>query len=430
MKKRKLEKLQRKFFNPAPGTKYSPSPHYTRIVGNGNKSATNLLQKKIEGVDYKKAQLSTRGGDLKKRWYVYFYLWSDSDKKFVRPAPEYISNKQFPTADERITEGMAMVDFINELLASGEITLKSKAKPETELSISEKSFTIEQAVDVALEATKNDTDVSERTYYGYELTLLRFLKFCKKRKFETLDIKDLNKSMCLEFMSTYKNIKGKTYNIYLGDIRAVMKRLVDLEIIDINPFALLKNRKVIKLKKQIWQDEERLKYFNWVKDNEPGMYLIGRLVFYACVRPVEITRIKASFFQLDKFLLLLPGDASKNKRPDPVTINKDLAAELKQYLKGVPGDYYIFSKNLKPGPEKINRKVITDRFYWIRKKLGIPFEIKHYSLKHTFNSKMVEKKVDIYALSKHNRHHDIRQTMDYVTDLQIGADHVFLDPGV
>lgn len=391
-----------------------------------------MLQKKIEGKDYKKAKLSTRGGDLEKRWYVYFSLWSKTEQKFIRPAPEYISSRLFKTAEERKSEGKLLIDFFNKHLAAGNITLDEKTNKaiNEEKQISKRIYTIIEAMEIALLTTKNDSDVGERTYYNYELTINSFIAFLKKRKYDQLSINELDKSICLEYMnSAYKNITGKTFNIYLGDVRAVTRRLVDLDIIDANPFSLVKNRKVIKKRKQIWADEHKDLYFKYVKENDLSMNLIGMLNFYACLRPVEITRLKKKYFILEKNLLIIPGDSSKNQEPDPVTLSTTLVDELKLYLEKLDPEEFLFSINLKPGKTLINRKVITDRFAVIRKKLGIPKEIKHYSLKHTFNSKMVQKKVDIYALSKHNRHHDIRQTMDYVTDLQTEADEFFIDPG-
>ena len=406
--------------SPVRGTNLTQSLYKSSDCVNKNLTATNLQQNEIP---YKEAKLSDAGGDLSKRWHVYFSIWSDKEKKFKRKQ-EFISSKDYPTRAARTRFANELIALFNDGLRKGNITLPEYRKK----SISRKNYSIEEGIEKALELLKSDTDVNEVTFKSYRLACEKFLQYIDSKSLKFLSITDIDKAMCFDFMSTaYSNITGKTYNSYLGDIRASFNRLMEADIIESNPFTLVRNKKVIRSKKKIWSDEDLKVFFEWTERNDLGMHVIGMLDYYSVFRPIEITRVRIGMLDLDNNVLWLPGDDAKNKKPLPVTLNNKIIEPIRRLIKGHDKSDYLISYGLKPGPIQINRKVITDRFYKLREELGIEFDIKLYSLKHTFNTKMAKSGANLYELSKHNRHYDIRQTEEYINDLLDGANPNFID---
>ena len=77
-------------------------------------------------------------------------------------------------------------------------------------------------------------------------------------------------------------------------------------------------------------------------------------------------------------------------------------------------DFYLFSEDFRPGPERRSEKFFRD--YWhlnIRKDLKLPKEYKFYSLKDTGITNMLKANTDILSVRDQARHSSILITDIY-----------------
>ena len=125
--------------SPVRGTNLTQSLYKSSDCVNKNLTATNLQQNEIP---YKEAKLSDAGGDLSKRWHVYFSIWSDKEKKFKRKQ-EFISSKDYPTRAARTRFANELIALFNDGLRKGNITLPEYRKK----SISRKNYSIEEGIE-------------------------------------------------------------------------------------------------------------------------------------------------------------------------------------------------------------------------------------------------------------------------------------------
>ena len=95
------------------------------------------------------------------------------------------------------------------------------------------------------EYLNDELNYSERTVKTYIESLKEFTSFLQKHHYSFFNInKDIANSYKAYLVS--KNYEAKTSSLYLSAVRAFYRYLVEIKAISSNPFAGIKNPKVIK----------------------------------------------------------------------------------------------------------------------------------------------------------------------------------------
>lgn len=79
------------------------------------------------------------------------------------------------------------------------------------------------------------------------------------------------------------------------------------------------------------------------------MFIAALLQYHCLIRPVELTRLRFKYFDLQKGVVNLPGDITKNGKPRRATIPKQSLHYLMELnFANYPTNYFVFGKGLNP----------------------------------------------------------------------------------
>lgn len=346
-------------------------------------------------MNYTLPQLRDQDGDLTKRWAVYWYV--DGQRKV-----EWISEK-IKDRKSRYLQAQKVIDEVTEQLQKGkkEIFIDSKKS-------------LVNLIDSALKWKK--LYVSVRTFQSYESITTKLVSWLKANMpgatLEQFTSFEANQFIEHHF-SSGKKYTAKTINCNIGYLYTVFERIGKTNAMPENPFKmekLLESDPDI----SIWNEDLKKKISNYLKKKHPDLFTILLLVYHCYLRPDEIRQIQAKNINLSKGTIKVSSKKGKSNCVKYPTISKQLSKILAAKIKDLAPDTYIFSKGLKPGKNPISRNMISMRFKKVREQLDIPAEYKLYHFKHTGNSEMVDKGLNVRDLQKQNGHSSLTITEKYL----------------
>lgn len=370
---------------------------------------------------YKLAQLYDAGGDLKKRWYVYFYVLDEKSNKYIRHR-EFLSTK-IKARPERYLVADELISAINELLLSGKLT--SKQPDLTKIELAEIVPGLQKAMD--LMELHRDGDLKH-----YRSAANRFARYCQKNKYTFL-VSELNKQICNQYLvSEYGQKSPTTYNNAIAFLSSVFSFAEEFYNLEGNPFKELKRRKQVEGETLPWPIPDLVTYLDHCKSNEKGLYIFSLLIFQSFFRLIDLERLRKLHCRLDENIIILPGSATKNRKTKPVTISNELKQLLIDHTKGLDADGFVFSANFKPGKEAWYTNAVREYFKPIKEKLKLADECTLYRLKHTGNTIADQVlQIDRRKIQQQNRHSSLQQTEGYMSRISHVADVDFVNfPGL
>lgn len=258
----------------------------------------------------------------------------------------------------------------------------------------------------------------KETYNGYKSYVKIMRKYIK-------DVRPLyycyqfDRRFCVDFLDYIFIERGngaQTRNNYLNFLRVFSGFLVDKGYLQAKP-----TDGISPIRKSLYKKERECipldvvgQIADYCKKKQPNFMFACYLLYYCFIRPVEMTRLKVRHFNLRDCTLTLPGELSKNKETNTVTIPK----KVLEYGVGIgvftaPMDDFVFSYKLKPGPEEIDPKLFRDYWSKVRKALKLKSTWKFYSLKDTGITEMLTRKMATIEVRDQARHSSLAITEIY-----------------
>lgn len=222
-------------------------------------------------------------------------------------------------------------------------------------------------------------------------------------------------------------ITGKTYNNYLINLRALFYELKDRKYIADNPFANHPKRKEEQKKRHAFIQEDSNLIADYVYKHHRQIYLAILLISHCGLRLSELRRLRARDVDLERGMIVLGGDQTKNRERAFITIPSVALDTLRSFeIDKVRPGYLLFGRDLQPHPkEAVGRNTISDRFREMLREmvkkglLGSMEGYTAYSWKDTGALAMVRSGMDILAIQKHLRHKSLDTTQRYLQSLGI-----------
>lgn len=302
-------------------------------------------------------------------------------------------------------------------------TYPTKAPEQIELDrLKELSFN--EALDFAL----SKCVVSSKTKLDYGTTVRFFKLAAEQTRFNykpIVEIKRQHIKLLLEHVKTERKWSNKAYNKNLGYLGAVMDRLLDWEIIEVNPAHNIKSLPVTEtIKYEPLTTEEKTIIREHLYLHHYRFFVFLMVVYHTGIRPKEILALKIKDISKDLSEIVIVPDLisenSKTKSIRKVPINQHLQLllrelQLQEYSKecfifGSPfqsglgnrgsskegrGTFHI--DYFKPSLTQIKRDTVTKLWKKIVKdKLGI--DKYQYALKHSGADDKILAGIDIDAL--------------------------------
>ncbi|TXC76093.1 tyrosine-type recombinase/integrase [Luteibaculum oceani] len=293
---------------------------------------------------YKIAKIYDAKGDLSQRWFAYFYTYDSKLNKLVRKR-EYVPNSL--NAEERYAALAKLVKSINKLLKEGKIINQApKQKAKKEIVI--------ESLELALERKKNYC--THRGYLSFRNALQHLKGWLKRNAFEKIYTTQFTKSHAIQYLRGTHQKRGwsaKTYNLQLGFIKTLFEDAIERDVIKDNPFARLKSLPMQQSEIILWNDYQKRTLANWVKENDPQLFIVVLLVYHCFIRPQEIVRLTIGDFDLGSDIIYIKGSQAKDRKSKSVTLSTQLIELLTPILRAYPKDYLLISRDLKPGKKQI-----------------------------------------------------------------------------
>jgi len=219
-----------------------------------------------------------------------------------------------------------------------------------------------------------------------------------------------------------KKVVAVTRNNYLQAMRLLFYVLVDREYIDKNPFAGLKKLKATQKRRKVFTKAERSIICNFLKGQNDELLLAISLCYYCALRPAEIRRLKIGDIDLQKGIITLDGEQTKNKDLATITMPNHLVEFMQEIrIKRYPAEYYVFSgPELKAGLTQCGTNRIAYVHKTVIEKLAMYDMLvdtdgkTFYSWKDTAARDMIEEGINAAALMKHFRHKSLETTQRYL----------------
>lgn len=222
----------------------------------------------------------------------------------------------------------------------------------------------------------------------------------------------------LDYVFVDRNNTIRTRNNYLSWLKTFCKYLLERGYISVDPTknystaqrrgGQLKNRDVI-------PDNILKEIKNWLMEHNKHYLLACYILHYLFVRPKEMSYLKVGDFNIRKKTLFLHGSNTKNHNDALLTMpDHVMKLMIELHVFDSPGNYYLFSDNFAPEPERKSEKSFRD--FWhhhVRKALKMTDRYKFYSLKDTGITNMLRANTDILTVRDQARHSSILITDIY-----------------
>jgi integrase/recombinase XerD len=357
-------------------------------------------------VDYRPAEI--RKGV---RWFVVYYAKNPVTNEMQRIR---LSIPPLKSEKDRMQYGKKIKDEINRKLSEGWLPFYTESYDANfkTYQFCKNKFLEQFALDVSRGFKRPDT---ERTYKSYLSMIELFLKV-KKRKLNF--IFEMNKVFVVNYLDYIlyerKNIP-RTYNNHLGFIKAFLNFCVSHGYLKENLALGIPKIKEIEKKRLLINAEVKQKIKN-IETINPHYFTVCMTTYFCFIRPSELSKLKVSNVDLSNSIITVPGDISKNKNTEIVTIPKALHTILANHLVNVNANSneFLFSLNdYKPGKLPINPKKIYDTWQKYLKLFKIEKSYQFYSLKDTGITDLLNSGVPSIKVRDQARHSELATTEKY-----------------
>lgn len=368
---------------------------------------------------YYEPSIYDAGGDLSKRWYIYYSYRNPETGKFERMKNIYGSANRYKTKADRYSvlnvykkrlllflkqgynpfldntsfhkKKLKELQLSPSKIAQASKPVKSKkikptAKRKKRTPKKETSKSIEEAFQFALNLKKSL--VKTTTYEDYRLRMQAFQKWLKANKKSIKTIDQLNKQTVLEFLNHIQIEKSaRTRNNFKTIFSAIFQLLEDNDIMVKNFMIQIKHLKTQPQRHKSYTEDEQNKIFDHLKQQDPVLLLFIKFISYSFMRPIEICRLRVKDIDLVEKTIKFQ---SKTKSLKTKIIPQILLDDIPD-LNDLNPEHYLFTPDGLGAPCKTHLRNRRDYFSKQYKKVKDTFGFDEnyglYSFRHTFISK-------------------------------------------
>lgn len=259
----------------------------------------------------------------------------------------------------------------------------------------------------------------KETYDGYKSYVKIMREYISKKR-PTYYVYQFNRKFCVDFLDYVfieRNNGAQTRNNYLNFLRVFSGFLVEKGYLKSKPTDGISpiSKRLYKKERECIPLEVVGRIAEYCRVKEPDFLFACYLLYYCFIRPVEMTRLRVRHFNLKACTLTIPGELSKNKTTQTITLPKKVILYgIEIGVFSAPADDFIFSYRLKPGRNEIDPKHFRDHWDNVRNALGLKKEWKFYSLKDTGITEMCDKEAAPRSVKDQARHSSLAITDIYL----------------
>lgn len=259
----------------------------------------------------------------------------------------------------------------------------------------------------------------KETYDGYK-SYVKIMREYISKKHPIYYAYQFDRKFCVDFLDYVfieRDNGAQTRNNYLNFLRVFSGFLVDKGFLKSKPTDGISpiSKRLYKKERECIPLDVVAKIADYCREKDPAFLFACYLLYYCFIRPVEMTRLKVRHFNLKGCTLTIPGELSKNKMTQTITLPKKViqyGIEIGVFT--APINDFVFSSRLKPGRVGIDPKLFRDHWEKVRSALKLKKEWKFYSLKDTGITEMCDRKVAPRHVKDQARHSSLAITDIYL----------------
>ncbi len=368
------------------------------------------------------------GGDLKKKWFIEFYVRNPRTGRLERQRKSKGINK-FHTLAEREKAAQKMKVYWTDKLRSGWSPFTDKSiiyDDNLEYQTFIKNYRITKShngtfrffASKYINEIKNNVEAS--TVSTYRSKLRMFDAWLENEELNSVDISAINQPVLVRFFTfiieerKLSRVSVRNYRQLLTNVFRVVKKERSQFT---NPcYDLPETKRINDHKPQPIHQLDILAFADEIRKADEQLWLAISFEYYCFLRPgKELRLLKIGDIDFGRGVIRIKAINSKTIERH-VTIPRVFLLELRSYymLHQLPRDYYVISKNGAPGPVPLGKNNLRFRFNKFRKKLNMPEMYKFYSWKHTGNVRAVDSGISPRVLQGQNGHLSIQTTEIYL----------------
>jgi site-specific recombinase XerD len=374
---------------------------------------------------YKLCKLNNHNNNLEKEWYVEFWAFDVETNKLKRK--RIVHFNKLKNIRERHNYAIELMKYIDNLLIKGFYFDKLKSK---EIQFNNQIIEKKEHVFVGdlllnlLDSKKNLYTI--RTYQCFKSDIKKFSNYLKSNKLDYLNIEKLNKKNVIDYQNYLikKGYTGKTINSCISNIKTFMNIAIYEGIIKENCFDGIKKIKQVKSRNNIAYTIEQINDIkNILIKSDINLWYYVNFMFYAFIRPTELINLKVCNIIFEQNKIMIDSGIAKNRKNCYIDIPEPLLKIINEMkLNEYDRDYYIFSKDLKPGTKKLGRNTIRETYKKLIEPLKLNNEYTLYSWKHSGVVQAFLSGADIKWIQKQGRWYSINEVDIYLKSLGFDVD--------
>jgi integrase len=178
----------------------------------------------------------------------------------------------------------------------------------------------------------------------------------------------------------------KTVGTYRQVLQNMFEWLIKQRVFISNPVHDTPNTIVMNDQSPSPIHNDDISVFKEAMSGDEQLWLAAQFQFYCALRPgKELRLLKIKNIDFGRGLITVNRTQAKTRVTRTVVVPDVFLRKLRNdyKLQTYDKEFYVFGKDKMPGPENLGKNNLRFRFNKIRDILGMPFEYKFYSWKHT-----------------------------------------------
>ena len=333
---------------------------------------------------FTKPKIYDAGGDLSKRWYVYFSYRNPETGKMVRQKPVYLKvNQKFKTLSDRKAAIKKVRDALERQLINGNIN------PYEQKYNEKKILSIHEAFSLSLENAK--ATMKESSFKNHQHRIRTFEKWLEQNNFTGRAVTAITKKTATNFLNAILlKTSPKNRNNTRASLSILFKFLEDNQYITNNFITSIPVLKANPHRNKTYTQTQEDTIFEYIEQNDPLLLRFIKFISYNFLRPIEVCRLQVKDIDLEGKRLMVEA---KNQARKTKIIPEILLSEL-LYLKGANPNHFLFApEGLGPWntSETNKRDYWSKRFKKVKEHFSLGEDYGLYSFRHTFITKLYRK---------------------------------------
>lgn len=260
-----------------------------------------------------------------------------------------------------------------------------------------KKVTIQKAMKIALHEKQH---LTKKTLEGYTYQANRFLEFVIKRGVENYPIRSISQKFIQYYFS--KTQVGSTTPV--KSLKAIFAVLEEKKIISTNPVVRIQIEVNRSRKHVIFSKKETAQICAWTEKNDLKLNLCILLLYYCCMRPVEVTRLQVRDIDFENSRVKIRSEVNLKSKRDRI-----LPAPYKviEVIERVEGKDYVLG-------ERYGESYFNKKWQRMKEKIEVREGQTLYGFKHTGAVRLYESTKDIILVKEYCGHQNVSTTMRYL----------------